>query len=94
MQWRGTKFIEFWFSSFALISTGESIGVSEWLIYPLLGPYIDMPNAQIVFSAFTRNGGLTTSLVSAALTLLAQLNGIVSVTLPYFLVVIGWVRLS
>lgn len=48
---------------------------------------------QIVFSAFTRNGGLTTSLVSAALTLLAQLNGIVSVTLPYFLVVIGWVRL-
>ncbi|GAA5992258.1 hypothetical protein JCM10908_001843 [Rhodotorula pacifica] len=71
MQWRGTRFIEFWFSSFALISTGESIG--------------------IVFSAFTRNGGLTTSLVSAALTLLAQLNGIVSVTLPYFLVVIGWV---
>ncbi|KAG0658490.1 hypothetical protein C6P46_005733 [Rhodotorula mucilaginosa] len=71
MQWRGTKFIEFWFSSFALISTGESIG--------------------IVFSAFTRNGGLTTSLVSAALTLLAQLNGIVSVTLPYFLVVIGWI---
>ena len=28
MQWRGTKFIEFWFSSFALISTGESIGVN------------------------------------------------------------------
>ncbi|GAA5875055.1 hypothetical protein JCM3774_003416 [Rhodotorula dairenensis] len=71
MQWRGTKFIEFWYSSFALISTGESVG--------------------IVFSAFTRNGGLTTSLVSAALTLLAQLNGIVSVTLPYFLVVIGWI---
>lgn len=59
-----------------------------------LGPCTDAPYLQIVFSAFTRNGGLTTSLVSAALTLLAQLNGIVSVTLPYFLVVIGWVRFS
>ncbi|BGP02838.1 ATP-binding cassette transporter snq2 [Rhodotorula toruloides] len=65
------KFFEFWFSSWALISTGESVG--------------------IIFSAYTSNGGLATSLVSAALTLLAQLNGIISVTMPYFLVVIGWI---
>ncbi|BGP19345.1 ATP-binding cassette transporter snq2 [Rhodosporidiobolus nylandii] len=64
-------FVEFWISSFALISAGESIGIA--------------------FTAWTQNGGLAVALVSAGLTLLAQLNGIISVTLDRWLKVIGWV---
>ncbi|GAA5832082.1 hypothetical protein JCM11251_002811 [Rhodosporidiobolus azoricus] len=45
----------------------------------------------IMFSAWTNNGGLAVSLVSCGLTLLAQLNGIISVTLDGYLKVIGWV---
>ncbi|KII94351.1 hypothetical protein PLICRDRAFT_132994 [Plicaturopsis crispa FD-325 SS-3] len=68
-------FTEFWFTIFALISTGESIG--------------------IMFCSFFNNGGIAVSLVSAALTILSQasahlINGIISVTLPKWLEVIGW----
>lgn len=94
LQWGGTRFLQFWFASFALISAGESVGVSRHSSAQLSAARRRLKNRgipQIIFSAFTRNGGLTTALVSAALTLLAQLNGIISVTLPYFLVVIGWV---
>ncbi|KAK4700817.1 hypothetical protein P7C70_g5427, partial [Phenoliferia sp. Uapishka_3] len=44
----------------------------------------------IVFSTFFENGGLAVSLVSAGITLMAQLNGIISVTLAEWLQVIGW----
>ncbi|GAA5959155.1 hypothetical protein JCM21900_001409 [Sporobolomyces salmonicolor] len=71
MQTSARIFVEFWFSSYALISTGESIG--------------------IIFSAFCNNGGLAVSLVSAGLTLLAQLNGIISATLDEYLKIIGWI---
>lgn len=67
----GAKFVEFWFTIFALLSTGESIG--------------------IIFNSFFDNGGLAVSLVSAGLTILSQLNGIISTTLPYWLKVIGWI---
>ncbi|CEQ39426.1 SPOSA6832_00937 [Sporobolomyces salmonicolor] len=70
MQTSARIFVEFWFSSYALISAGESIG--------------------IIFSAFCNNGGLAVSLVSAGLTLLAQLNGIISATLDEYLKIIGW----
>lgn len=71
MQSSGRIFIEFWFSSYALISFGESIG--------------------IMFCAFCENGGLAVSLVSAGITLLAQLNGVISASLMEWLKVIGWV---
>ncbi|GAA5886465.1 hypothetical protein JCM6882_001645 [Rhodosporidiobolus microsporus] len=71
MQAGAVNFVCFWISSWALISSGESIG--------------------IMFSAWTNNGGLAVSLVSTGLTLLAQLNGIISVTLDGYLRVIGWV---
>ncbi|KAM0752952.1 P-loop containing nucleoside triphosphate hydrolase protein [Meredithblackwellia eburnea MCA 4105] len=45
----------------------------------------------IVFSTFFENGGLAVSLISVGFTLLSQLNGIISVTLPHWLAVIGWV---
>jgi len=44
-----------------------------------------------MFCAFCENGGLAVSLVSAGITLLAQLNGVISATLMYWLKVIGWV---
>ncbi|GAA5883094.1 hypothetical protein JCM16303_006086 [Sporobolomyces ruberrimus] len=71
MQSSGRIFIEFWFSSYALISFGESIG--------------------IMFCAFCENGGLAVSLVSAGITLLAQLNGVISASLMEWLKVIGWI---
>ncbi|GAA6063063.1 hypothetical protein JCM10212_003008 [Sporobolomyces blumeae] len=71
MQYSARIFIEFWFSSYALIAFGESIG--------------------IMFCAFCENGGLAVSLVSAGITLLAQLNGVISATLMEWLKVIGWV---
>ncbi|GAA6030923.1 hypothetical protein JCM8097_008938 [Rhodosporidiobolus ruineniae] len=64
-------FPEFWISSFALISFGESVG--------------------IMFSAWVPNGGLAVSLVSAGLTLLAQLNGIISVSMDRWLEIIAWI---
>lgn len=72
LQQSGRIFVEFWISSFALISVGESIGIA--------------------FSSWTNNGGLAVSLVSAGLTLLGQVNGIISATVPYWLEVIAWVR--
>ncbi|GAA6018066.1 hypothetical protein JCM10207_006069 [Rhodosporidiobolus poonsookiae] len=45
----------------------------------------------IMFSTFTNNGGLAVSIVSASLSMLAQLNGIISVTMDYYLRVIGWI---
>lgn len=72
MQSSGRIFVEFWFSSYALISFGESIG--------------------IMFCAYF-NGGLAVSLVSAGITLLAQLNGVISASLMEWLKVIGWVSL-
>lgn len=72
MQSSGRIFVEFWFSSYALISFGESIG--------------------IMFCAYFSNGGLAVSLVSAGITLLAQLNGVISASLMEWLRVIGWVR--
>lgn len=36
LQWGGSKFIQFWYSSFALISAGESIGVSDSCLHSLL----------------------------------------------------------
>jgi hypothetical protein len=45
---------------------------------------------QIIFSSFFSNGGLAVSLVSAAITMLAQINGIISVTLPRWLETVGW----
>ncbi|BGP42824.1 ATP-binding cassette transporter snq2 [Rhodotorula kratochvilovae] len=71
LQAGGRRFVEFWLSSFALISVGESIG--------------------ICFSALTSNGGLAVSLVSAGLTLLGQVNGIVSATVPHWLQIIAWI---
>ncbi|GAA6021211.1 hypothetical protein JCM11491_001608 [Sporobolomyces phaffii] len=71
MQSTGRIFVEFWFSSYALISFGESIG--------------------IMFCAFCENGGLAVSLVSAGITLLAQLNGVISASLMEWLKVIGWI---
>ncbi|GAA5939117.1 uncharacterized protein JCM15063_004431 [Sporobolomyces koalae] len=71
MQDSGRIFVEFWFSSYALISFGESIG--------------------IMFCAFCENGGLAVSLVSAGITLLAQLNGVISANLMFWLKVIGWI---
>ncbi|GAA5870410.1 hypothetical protein JCM8547_004025 [Rhodosporidiobolus lusitaniae] len=44
----------------------------------------------IIFCTFTENSGLAVSLVSAGLTLLAQLNGIISATLDHWLKVVGW----
>ncbi|GAA5989967.1 hypothetical protein JCM5350_002350, partial [Sporobolomyces pararoseus] len=70
MQSSGRIFVEFWFSSYALISFGESIG--------------------IMFCAYF-NGGLAVSLVSAGITLLAQLNGVISASLMEWLKVIGWI---
>lgn len=70
MQSSGRIFVEFWFSSYALISFGESIGV--------------------MFCAYF-NGGLAVSLVSAGITLLAQLNGVISASLMEWLKVIGWI---
>ncbi|KAL8287492.1 hypothetical protein RQP46_003350 [Phenoliferia psychrophenolica] len=70
LQHTARIFVEFWFSAYALISVGESIG--------------------ILFSTFFDNGGLAVSLVSAVITLFSQLNGIISVTLPEWLKVIGW----
>ncbi|SGY73967.1 BQ5605_C005g03332 [Microbotryum silenes-dioicae] len=67
-------FIEFWLTSYALISTGESIG--------------------IIFSSFFENGGLAVSLVSASITMSAQLNGIISVTVPKWLQIIGWATVT
>ncbi|SCZ97266.1 BZ3500_MvSof-1268-A1-R1_Chr4-2g07098 [Microbotryum saponariae] len=67
-------FIEFWLTSYALISTGESIG--------------------IIFSSFFENGGLAVSLVSASITMFAQLNGIISVTVPKWLQIIGWATVT
>ncbi|GAA5921109.1 hypothetical protein JCM3775_004094 [Rhodotorula graminis] len=71
LQQGGRRFVEFWISSWALLSCGESIG--------------------IIFSALTTNGGLAVSLVSAGLTLLGQVNGIVSATVPYWLQIIAWI---
>ncbi|GAA5912086.1 uncharacterized protein JCM6883_007106 [Sporobolomyces salmoneus] len=71
MQSSARIFIEFWFSSYALISFGESIG--------------------IMFCAYFSNGGLAVSLVSAGITLLAQLNGVISASLMDWLKVIGWI---
>ncbi|GJN93059.1 hypothetical protein Rhopal_006104-T1 [Rhodotorula paludigena] len=71
LQQSGRIFVEFWISSFALISVGESIGIA--------------------FSSWTNNGGLAVSLVSAGLTLLGQVNGIISATVPYWLEVIAWI---
>lgn len=70
LQQSARIFIEFWMSSFCLLSAGESIG--------------------IVFSSFFNNGGLAVSIVSAVITIFAQLNGIISVTLPEWLKVVGW----
>jgi hypothetical protein len=50
----------------------------------------DLRVRQIIFCTFFDNGGLAVSLVSAGITILAQLNGIISVTLPYWLEVVGW----
>jgi len=72
LQQGGRRFVEFWISSWALLSVGESIG--------------------ICFCALTTNGGLAVSLVSAGLTLLGQVNGIVSATVPHWLQIIAWVR--
>lgn len=44
-----------------------------------------------MFSSFFESGGLAVSLTSAGITLLSQLNGIISVTLPYWLEIIGWI---
>ncbi|GAA5902258.1 hypothetical protein JCM8208_007242 [Rhodotorula glutinis] len=71
LQQGGRRFVEYWISSWALLSVGESIG--------------------ICFSALTTNGGLAVSLVSAGLTLLGQVNGIVSATVPHWLQIIAWI---
>ena len=44
----------------------------------------------IFFCAFVDNGGLAVSLVSVGITILSQLNGIISVTLPTWLEYLGW----
>lgn len=44
----------------------------------------------IIFSAWIRNGGLSISLVSCALTVQAQLSGIMSVSIPHWLQIIAW----
>ncbi|TFY64457.1 hypothetical protein EVJ58_g2620 [Rhodofomes roseus] len=44
----------------------------------------------VIFSSWVINGGLSVSLVSCALTVLAQTCGIISVTLPRWLAVIAW----
>ncbi|GAA5830094.1 hypothetical protein JCM3770_007393, partial [Rhodotorula araucariae] len=71
LQQSGRRFVEFWLSSFALISVGESVG--------------------IFFCTLTANGGLAVSLISAGLSLLGQVNGIVSATVPPWLQVIAWI---
>ncbi|KAK4057385.1 ATP-binding cassette transporter snq2 [Microbotryomycetes sp. JL221] len=45
----------------------------------------------IIFASWFDSGGLAVSITSAILTLLSQLNGIISVTLPFWLEVIGWI---
>ncbi|KDQ57066.1 hypothetical protein JAAARDRAFT_35662 [Jaapia argillacea MUCL 33604] len=44
----------------------------------------------IIFSSWVINGGLSVSLVSSALTILAQICGIISVTIPKWLRIIAW----
>lgn len=41
--------------------------------------------AQIIFCSWFSTGGIAVFLTSAGITLLSQLNGIISVTLPFFL---------
>ncbi|KAK4052819.1 ATP-binding cassette transporter snq2 [Microbotryomycetes sp. JL201] len=71
LQHSARIFIQFWISTWSLVSVGESVG--------------------IMFSSFCSSGGLAVSITSAILTLLSQLNGIISVTLPFWLKVIGWI---
>lgn len=74
---RPENFPMFWISSFALISAGESIGVrpsTSYLTFPPSNATHASRLRQIMFCAWTNNGGLAVSLVSAGLTLLAQLN--------------------
>lgn len=81
-------FIEWWICTFSLLSFGESVGVSQ----------VDLSNShrgstlplQIIFSSFFNSGGLAVAVTSSFITMLAQLNGIISVTLPFWLQVIGW----
>lgn len=88
LQHTGRIFVEFWFTIFCLLSTGESVGVSTGEVI-VSSKYLFF-RLQVIFSTFSNNGGLTVSLVSAGITLLSQLNGIISVTLPTWLSVIGW----
>ncbi|KAM0786926.1 hypothetical protein ACM66B_002348 [Microbotryomycetes sp. NB124-2] len=71
LQHSARIFVQFWISTWSLVSVGESVG--------------------IIFSSFCSSGGLAVSITSAILTLLSQLNGIISVTLPFWLEVIGWI---
>ncbi|SCV69195.1 BQ2448_2215 [Microbotryum intermedium] len=90
-------FIEFWLTSYALISTGESIGVSFPSIMACsfaLAHHSHSYPVQIIFSSFFGNEGIAVSLVSASITMFAQLNGIISVTVPGWLQVIGWATVT
>lgn len=44
----------------------------------------------IIFCSWIRNGGLSISMVSVALTIMAQVSGIMSVSIPHWLQVIAW----
>ncbi|KAG8951402.1 hypothetical protein FRC04_006173 [Tulasnella sp. 424] len=70
MQTNPRIFFQFAFAEWALVSTGESIGM--------------------MFGSFTRSMGFNVSLVSTFITILVQLSGVVSVSLPQWLGTLAW----
>lgn len=52
--------------------------------------FTDWAGRQIIFASFFSSGGLAVAVTSAMITILAQLNGVISVTLPFWLEVVGW----
>ncbi|KAG8923585.1 hypothetical protein FRC00_006062 [Tulasnella sp. 408] len=70
MQTNARIFFQFAFAQWALVSTGESIGM--------------------MFGSFTRSMGFNVSLVSTFITILVQLSGVVSVSLPKWLGILAW----
>ncbi|ORY74754.1 P-loop containing nucleoside triphosphate hydrolase protein [Leucosporidium creatinivorum] len=90
LQQSARIFVEYWICTFSLLSFGESVGVSHsksLYVDPLL---IRSPT-QIIFASFFESGGLAVAVTSSFITMVSQLNGIISVTLPFWLQVIGWV---